>query len=70
QSSTLNDFFEFTLPAEAPALKSDGVKFQYQAYEICCYAMGMPDCTIPYDEIRPMLTDYAKQLIAGIQKKD
>ena len=70
QSSTLNDFFEFTLPSQAPALKSDGVKFQYQAYEICCYAMGMPDCTIPYDEIRPMLTDYAKQLIAGIQKKD
>ena len=70
QSSTLSDFFEFTLPAQAPALKSDGVKFQYQAYEICCYAMGMPDCTIPYDEIRPMLTDYAKQLIAGIQKKD
>ena len=70
RSCKLSDFFEFTLPAQAPALKSDGVKFQYQAYEICCYAMGMPDCTIPYDEIRPMLTDYAKQLIAGIQKKD
>ncbi len=69
QSCTLSDFNEFTLPAQAPALKPDGVKFQYQAYEIACYAMGMPDCTIPYAEIQPLLTDYAKQLIAGIQKK-
>ena len=68
QSSTLSDFDEFTLPAQAPALKPDGVKFQYQAYEIACYAMGMPDCTIPYAEIQSLLTDYAKQLIAGIEK--
>ena len=54
---------EFALPGMAPALTAKGMKFQYTAYEIDCYAAGMPSCILPYKDLMPLLTPEAKELI-------
>ena len=51
------------LPAHAPYLAADGVHFVYQQYEIGPYAMGMVSFTVPYDEIKPYLTEEALRLM-------
>jgi len=53
-------------PQTPPIFTAEGIAFVYQQYEIAAYAMGMPDGTIAYDSIRPMLTGWAKQLIEGL----
>lgn len=53
------------LPARTPTLVDDGVRFDYQQYEIGPYAMGIVSFTIPYADIKPWLTEQAKQL-AGV----
>lgn len=50
------------LPAYEPYPTPDGLTFVYQQYEIAPYAAGMPTFTIPYDEIRPFLSDQALAL--------
>ena len=54
----------FDLPAEDPALTEKGVWFGWGAYEIACYAAGMPECVISYDKMQDFLTDYAKEIIS------
>ena len=51
------------LPAWTPYPKKDGIVFIYQQYEIASYAAGMPNFTIPYDDIMPYLTPEAKALV-------
>jgi hypothetical protein len=51
------------LPQFPPYFTADGLAFVYQQYEIAPYAAGMPSFTIPYDDIRPLLTDEAACLI-------
>ena len=52
----------FDLPGAEPALVKDGVWFGYGAYEIACYAAGMPECVISYDKLQDYLTDYVKEI--------
>ena len=51
------------LPAWTPYPSKDGIVFIYQQYEIASYAAGMPNFTIPYDDIMPYLTPEAKALV-------
>lgn len=50
-------------PAWAPFPSEEGLVFTYQQYEIASYAAGMPSFTVPYDEIRPFLTQEARDLL-------
>ena len=51
-------------PAWTPFPSEDGLVFTYQQYEIAAYAAGMPNFTIPYEDILPYLTPEAKRLLA------
>ena len=55
---------EVPLPNTPPYLMENGIVVIYQQYEIASYAMGMPGDTIPYERIKPVLTDWAQKLIA------
>ena len=50
-------------PAWTPYPDEDGLVFTYQQYEIASYAAGMPNFTIPYEDLRPYLTPEAKALL-------
>ena len=50
-------------PAWAPCPGEDGLVFTYQQYEIASYAAGMPNFTIPYDDLLPYLTPEAKAIL-------
>ncbi len=52
------------LPSTAPSLTNEGIRFVYQQYEIACYAIGRPECIIPYDKAKPILSREAKKLLA------
>ena len=52
------------LPSWAPYPGEDGLVFVYQQYEIASYAAGMPSFTVPYDKIRPFLTEEARKILA------
>ena len=43
-----------------PGLSNDGVVFSFQPYEISCFAAGTFHFTIPYERLRPYLTDKAR----------
>ncbi|MCR5245262.1 MAG: RsiV family protein [Bacteroidales bacterium] len=51
------------LPAWTPFPSEEGLVFTYQQYEIAAYAAGMPNFSIPYEEILPFLTPEAKALL-------
>lgn len=59
----VNDVNHLPLPVNPPHFTSDGVVFVYGQYEIASYAVGMPQFIIPYDKIRPFLTEEAKELL-------
>ena len=50
-------------PAWTPYPDKDGLVFTYQQYEIAAYAAGMPNFTIPYDDLLPYMTAEAKALL-------
>lgn len=50
-------------PGTDPALDKDGVRFDYGAYELGAYAMGMPSAVIPYEKIKKYLTPGVKELL-------
>ena len=58
-----DEVFPFKLPKQTPVLTSEGVMFNYEAYEVDCYAAGMPHCTLPYSRISSWMTAAAKALI-------
>lgn len=61
---------DFTLPgAPAVGLLKEGVRFQYQPYEICSYASGMPACTVPYSQLYAILSEAAKPLVNYVPKR-
>lgn len=43
-----------------PGLSHEGVVFSFQPYEISCFAAGSFHFTIPYERLRPYLTDKAR----------
>ena len=59
------DSWPLIQPTLAPAFTPKGIAFYYAAYEIACYATGMPSCVIPYSQLQPYMTDYAKGVAAA-----
>lgn len=51
----------FPLPKTNPAFLSDGLRVQYQYYEITPYALGAPSCTLSYGKITRYLTTAGKK---------
>ena len=47
------------LPAwmPCPDEKGKGLAFIYQQYEIACYAVGMPNFVLTWDELKPFLRE-------------
>lgn len=43
------------LPQTAPGFTKEGIVFQYQQYEIACYAAGAPRVVIPYEKVKDIL---------------
>lgn len=60
----LLDGNKLPLPSTSPYFTDKGVTFLYQQYEIASYASGMPECTIPFEDLKPYFTDEARALIA------
>ena len=58
------------LPASKPFLTAKGVGFAYQQYEIASYADGMIAFVIPYNKMRPYLTDEVWNMVEKQQNKD
>ena len=50
-------------PAWTPYPSEEGLVFTYQQYEIAAYAAGMPEFTVPYEDLLPYLTPEAKALL-------
>ena len=59
----LNPEMGIPLPEAEPYFTKDGLFFPYQQYEICSYAQGMPDFTIPYDKLDKYLNTTGKNLV-------
>ena len=57
------EYFQFALPAQAPAFTAEGLIFTYYPYEIDCYAAGLPKCVIPYNEVKTLMTPEAQALV-------
>lgn len=51
------------LPATTPSLSENGLKFIYQQYEIGPYALGMVSFIVPFDKVKPFMTEEALKLI-------
>lgn len=59
----VDNLYFIPLPKTPPFFTENGVGFIYQQYEIAAYAMGMPNDMIPYERIKPFMTEWAKRLI-------
>ena len=59
----LNNVSDIELPGNDPSLTSEGVQFDYGAYEIGPYALGMPCVKLPYEKVKPYLTPEVMELI-------
>lgn len=46
-----------------PGLTDKGVTFSYQPYSISCFAAGCFHFNLPYNELKPFLTEKAKRLL-------
>lgn len=51
------------MPGRDPWIEEDGVVFSYTPYEIAPYSSGSPRFTIPFDKIRPYLTEKGRSFI-------
>ena len=61
----VDDINRIPLPIYPPYLTETGVVFCYTLYEIGPYAAGMITFEIPYEQMKPFLTDEAIALIPG-----
>lgn len=59
----MNPADEIDFPGMAPSLMAEGVSFDYGAYEIGAYALGMPGVIVPYNKLKPYLTPEVKTLL-------
>ena len=59
------DSYSVPLPETPPFFLENGVVVIYQQYEIAAYAMGMPGDTIPYERMKPLMTEWSKRLITN-----
>lgn len=51
------------LPQFTPALTEKGLLFTYNPYEIAPYSVGIITFTIPYEQLRPYLTEEVQRLV-------
>ena len=49
------------IPSIEPLPSEDGLTIIYPSYEIACYAAGIVSFKIPYDKVKPYMTDKAKK---------
>ncbi|MDY5969906.1 MAG: RsiV family protein [Bacteroidales bacterium] len=54
---------QFPLPKQHPYFQKDGVTFVYQPYEIASHAAGTPLVVIPFEKMKPFLSDEALNLL-------
>ena len=59
----VDDVATIPLPETPPYMTLEGFTLIYQRYEIAAYAAGMPSDVIPYEQMKPYLTEYAQELI-------
>jgi hypothetical protein len=59
----LNAPDDIDFPGADPSLMKEGVSFDYGAYEIGPYALGMPGVIISYEKMKPYLTPEVKELL-------
>ena len=59
----VDDVATIPLPKTPPYMTIEGFTLIYQQYEIAAYAAGMPNDVIPYEQMKPFLTEYAQELI-------
>lgn len=52
-------FDNLDLPMGTPSVNAKGLHIQYQPYEIAPYSAGAPECTIPVEKIRSLLSAQA-----------
>lgn len=62
-AALLIDPDELQLPTGNPQFGERGITFVYQQYEIAPYSMGHPSCTIPYSDLRTLLTPQTLPLL-------
>ena len=60
---------EFPLPVTEPWIRNDSVVFVYQSYEIAPYALGIPQCGIPYRELKGFLTEEGVSFFETAKKR-
>lgn len=58
----------FPLPTTEPWIQNDSVYFVYQDYEIAAYVFGMPECGIPYEQLKDELTDAGRAFFEPVKK--
>ena len=54
---------DIDFPGIDPSLVVEGVQFDYGAYEIGAYALGMPSVVLPYEKVKQFLTPGVKELL-------
>lgn len=59
----VDDINKIPLPVNSPLFTKEGLSFTYQQYEIAPYAAGMINFDIPYEKVKPFLTEEATDLI-------
>lgn len=59
----------FPLPTAEPWIQNDSVYFVYEDYEIAAYVFGMPECGIPYTQLKDALTDEGKAFFEPVKKQ-
>lgn len=57
------DLSLYPMPTFGPYLVSDGIRFHYSIYDVCPFDWGDPSFTIPYNKIKPYLTDTALDIL-------
>lgn len=57
------DYRNIPMPGVAPYFSKNGLEFIYGQYEIAPYACGMPQFTIPYSRLEPLLKEEVLELV-------
>ena len=57
------DYRKIPMPSVNPYFSKNGLEFIYGQYEIAPYACGMPQFTIPYSRVEPLLKEEIVKLI-------
>ena len=57
------DYKHIPMPSVAPYFMKDGLVFIYGQYEIAAYVYGMPQFTIPYSRLEPLLKEEVLELV-------